>query len=281
MVKIIPILLGLACSYLVAIITNQVDFTSFNQLDASNILALPLKKAYFATFDLSAIITIVPIALATVMEHIGDMSAVSATTGINFFIKPGLHRSLMGDGLASMFAAFFGGPANTTYGENTGVLALTKVYDPLVTRLAAAFAVILSFFPVLSKAIETIPTAIIGGISMILYGMIAAVGVRNIVENKVDLTRSRNLIVAAAIFVIALGFNNNPLIFTLAGTQIRLSGIALAAIIGILLNAILPAKTTTLISISQKAKQKLSISRAPTQVTKVCTLESRSNKNSY
>lgn len=239
MIKIIPLLLGLIISYLFALVTGQVDLSSLAQ---QKMLALPVFPERFAQFDLSAIITIAPIALATMMEHIGDISAISATTGQNFIANPGLHRSLIGDGLATMVASFIGGPANTTYGENTGVLALTKVYDAKVVRIAAGFAVLLSFFPMISKAIETIPSAIIGGISLILYGMISAIGVRNVVENQVDLTKSRNLIIAAFILVCALGFANHPLVFHIAGTQIQLTGLAIASIVGILLNAILPGK---------------------------------------
>lgn len=189
---------------------------------------------------LSSIIAIVPIALATMMEHIGDISAISATTGKNFLADPGLHRTLLGDGLATSLASLFGGPANTTYGENTGVLALTKVYDPRVIRIAAYFAVGVSFFPPVSALISTIPSCIIGGISFVLYGMISAIGVRNVVENKVDFTKSRNLIVAAIILVSALGIGS--LTFTVGSVEITLTSLAIAAIVGILLNAILPGK---------------------------------------
>lgn len=239
MVKIIPILLGIVVSYIVAVLTKQVDFTAISH---EHIIGLPIFMDRMAIFDVSAIITIVPIALATIMEHIGDISAISATTGENYLVNPGLHRTLLGDGIATMFASIFGGPANTTYGENTGVLAITKVYDPLVTRIAAFMAIALSFFPFLSKAIETIPEAIIGGISLILYGMISSIGIRNMVENSVDLTKSRNLIVSAAILVCALGFADNPIKFEAFGTVIELSSIAIAAIVGIVLNAVLPGK---------------------------------------
>ena len=188
----------------------------------------------------SSIIAIVPIALATMMEHIGDISAISATTGNNFLADPGLHRTLLGDGLATSLASLFGGPANTTYGENTGVLALTKVYDPRVIRIAAFFAVGISFFPPVSALISTIPSCIIGGVSFVLYGMISAIGVRNVVENKVDFTKSRNLIVAAVILVAALGIGS--LTFSIGTVTITLTSLAIAAIVGILLNAILPGK---------------------------------------
>ena len=182
-----------------------------------------------------------PLALATMMEHIGDISAIGATTGKNYIAKPGLHRTLLGDGLATCLAAAFGAPANTTYGENTGVLALTKVYDPRVMQIAAVFAIILSCVPKVAFIIESIPTATIGGISFILYGMISAIGIRNVVENRVDFTRSRNTIIAALILVCALGFNSiGGISFTVFGATISLSGLAIASIVGIIVNAILP-----------------------------------------
>ena len=182
-----------------------------------------------------------PIALATMMEHIGDIAAISATTGKNYIREPGLNKTLLGDGLATSMAGLLGGPANTTYGENTGVLALTKIYDPRVMRIAALFAILMSFSPKFDAVINTVPTAIIGGVSFILYGMISAIGVRNVVENQVDFTNSRNLIIAAVILVSALGFNSlGGLTFQVAGVSITLSGLAIAAIVGILLNAILP-----------------------------------------
>ena len=182
-----------------------------------------------------------PIALATMMEHIGDISAIGATVGKNYIKDPGLHRTLTGDGLATTIASLFGAPANTTYGENTGVLALSKVYDPKVIRLAAIFAVLLSFSPKFAAVINSLPTAIIGGISFVLYGMISAIGVRNVVESKVDFTKSRNLIVAAIILVTALGLTGGAS-FTIGGVTITLSALACASIAGIVLNAILPGK---------------------------------------
>ena len=176
------------------------------------------------------------------MEHVGDMAAISATTGKNYISDPGLHRTLLGDGLATSISALCGGPANTTYGENTGVLALTKVYDPKVMEIAAVFAVLLSFLPKFGAVIETIPSAIIGGVSFMLYGMISAIGVRNVVENKVDFTQSRNLIIAAVILVSALGFSSTGgITFVLPGDlSVNLSGLAIAAIAGIVLNVIIP-----------------------------------------
>ena len=238
MIKIIPIMLGIMVSYVFAMIMGEVDFAS---IATAKIWEFPVHPASFAKFDISAVITIVPIALATMMEHIGDISAIGATTGKNYIASPGLHRTLIGDGLATSLSALFGGPANTTYGENTGVLALTKVYDPIVMEIAAVFAIILSFFPVVANLISSIPAAIIGGVSLILYGMISAIGIRNVVENHIDFTQSRNLIIAAVILVSALGLNGiGGISFAVAGTTITLSGLAVAAISGILLNAILP-----------------------------------------
>ncbi len=238
MIKIIPILLSVVITYIVACFTGDV---SLSAVASAKIIGSPIIPSSFAKFDISAIITIMPIALAAMMEHIGDISAISATTGNNYIEDPGLHRTLLGDGLATSFAGFIGGPANTTYGENTGVLALTKVYDPAIVRLAAFIAIILSFVPKFDAIVNSIPPAIIGGISLILYGMISAVGVRNIVENQIDFTQSRNLIIAAVILVSALGFSSTGgITFAVAGTTVSLSGLAIAAILGITLNAILP-----------------------------------------
>ncbi|MBQ4045911.1 MAG: uracil-xanthine permease, partial [Lachnospiraceae bacterium] len=176
---------------------------------------------------------------ATMMEHIGDMSAISATVGENFLEEPGLHRTLIGDGLATSLSALFGGPANTTYGENTGVLELSRVFDPRVIRIAASYAIILAFIPKFAAVISSLPASLIGGVSFILYGMISAIGIRNIVENQVDLTNSRNLIIAAVILVCGLGFSSG-LTFTVGGTSITLTALAIASIAGVLLNAILP-----------------------------------------
>ncbi|MEA5010836.1 MAG: uracil-xanthine permease family protein [Angelakisella sp.] len=237
MIKIIPIILGIAASYIVALLTGAIDFSQI--ANASYFAPAPITMA---KFDVSSVLTIMPIALAAMMEHIGDMAAISATVGKNYIADPGLARTLVGDGLATSLSGFFGGPANTTYGENTGVLALTKVYDPKVVQIAAVVAVLLSFIPKFDAVVNTIPAAIIGGISLILYGMISAIGVRNVVENQVDFTKSRNLIIAAVILVSALGFNavGGVTIVSTANLTISLSGLAIAAILGIGLNAILP-----------------------------------------
>ena len=234
MIKIIPILLGVVIPYVVAAVLGMVDFTG---VAAEQVIGLP--HFVFAKFDITAILVMAPIAVAAMMEHIGDISAISATCQRNYIEDPGLHRTLLGDGLATAVAGLFGGPANTTYGENTGVLALSRVYDPNVVRLAAVYAVVLSFSPMFDALVNSIPAAIVGGVSFILYGMISAVGIRNVVENKVDLTNSRNLIIAAVILVCGLGFSGG-ITFYVGGTAITLTAMAIAAIAGVALNAILP-----------------------------------------
>lgn len=246
MIRIIPVLMGVAGSYLLAACFGMVDFTSVRE---AAWIGLPFKmeNTAFHVFKdpewglvLTAIITIIPISLATMMEHIGDMCAISSTTEINYLEDPGLHRTLMGDGLATALASMFGAPANTTYGENTGVLNLTKVFDPRVIRIAAVLAIIFSFCPKFAAIVSVMPAATIGGVSLVLYGMISAVGVRNLVENKVDLTYSRNLLIAALILVLAIGINYGP--GSIVMGKISLSGLAVAALVGIIMNAFLPGK---------------------------------------
>ena len=245
MFKIIPILMGVVISYAVALFMNMIGISNpdgsaildFSAIASAGIVGIP--PIQICKFDVTAILVMAPIAIATMMEHVGDMSAISATVGENYLADPGLHRTLLGDGLATSLAGFLGGPANTTYGENTGVLELSRVHDPRVIRIAAVFAIIISFIPKVSAIISTMPASIIGGVSFMLYGMISAIGVRNVVENKVDLTKSRNLIIAGVIFVCGLGFSSG-LTFTIGGTSITLTALAIAAIAGIVLNIILP-----------------------------------------
>ena len=245
MFRIIPILMGVVVSYVVALILHLCGVTNpdgtailnFAGVASASFVGLP--PFQICKFDITGILVMAPIALATMMEHIGDMSAISATVGSNFIADPGLHRTLIGDGLATALSAAFGGPANTTYGENTGVLELSHVHDPRVIRIAAVFAIVLSFIPKVSEIIGSMPSAIIGGVSIMLYGMISAIGVRNVVENQVDFTKSRNLVIAAVILVCGLGFSSG-LTFNVGGTSITLTGLAIAAIAGIVLNAILP-----------------------------------------
>ncbi len=245
MLKIIPILLGVVISYALALVMNAMGMTNadgsaildFAGVSSASFLGFP--PFQICKFDLTAILVMAPIAIASMMEHIGDMSAISATVGENFIKDPGLHRTLIGDGLATSLSGLFGGPANTTYGENTGVLELSRVHDPRVIRLAAFYAIILSFIPKVAEIIASMPSAIVGGVSFILYGMISAIGVRNVVENKVDFTKSRNLIIAAVILVSGLGFTDG-LTFNVFGASVTLTSLAIAAIAGIVLNLILP-----------------------------------------
>ena len=251
MVKIVPIIIGVIGSYVLAGILGRVDFTAVKE---AGWIGLPVhwnQTGFWALSDgdvsllITSVITIMPIALATIVEHIGDVSAISSTVEKNFIKDPGLHRTLLGDGLATIMAALFGAPANTTYGENTGVLALTKVYDPLVVRMAALFAILFSFSPKFAAVIGCMPTATCGGVSLVLYGMISAVGVRNIVETRVDFAKSRNVIIAALILVLSIGINYSAagsVGFTVGDLSISFSGIAVGALTGIILNAILPGK---------------------------------------
>lgn len=254
MVKIIPIIIGVGASVLAAVLLGAAgvegifDADKIQALKEADLLGLPIQmdRTVFAIFKdcdtnllLNAMIGIMPLAIATMMEHIGDLSAISSTVGKKYLEEPGLHRSLIGDGVATTVASLFGAPANTTYGENTGVLALTKVFDPMVIRLAAVIAILFSFSPKFAALVSLMPTATIGGVSLILYGMISAVGIRNLIENQVDFTQSRNVIVAALMMVCALGFSGG-LSFSVFGATITLSGLAIAALVGIILNAILP-----------------------------------------
>ncbi len=275
MIKIVPILLGVVGSYVVAAIFGQVDFAKvadakwiglpFNFMQdtvvglfsqAETVLAdgtTQMVSTFNPSLLISSILIMVPISLATMIEHVGDMCAISSTVGENYVADPGLHRSLMGDGVATSVAALFGAPANTTYGENTGVLALTKVYDPKVVRIAAFLAILFSFCPKFAALVSCMPAATIGGVSLILYGMISAVGVRNIVENQVDFTKSRNIIIAALIMGLTLGINfsgnlgadtvngiSGAIAFNIGRVTIKLSGLAVGALVGIILNAVLP-----------------------------------------
>ena len=253
MIKIVPILLGVIVSYAFAAVTGNVDFSAIADAPWIGLpviwentgLSIFTEGSVDAGLLLTAIITIVPISFATMMEHVGDISAIGGTVGKNFIEDPGLHKTLIGDGIGTSIASLFGAPANTTYGENTGVLALTKVYDPFVVRLAACCAMVLSFCPKFAAVIEIMPAATIGGVSIILYGMISAIGIRNMVENKTDFQQSRNIIIAALIIGLALGINFSDagaVSFMIGSMSVNLSGLAVASIVGIVLNAILPGR---------------------------------------
>ena len=261
MVKIVPILIGVVVSYLTAIILGngcgmQGAAVDFSKIAAAPWIGLPFawNETALSVFGnsgdnvgriVSAIVAVVPLCAATLMEHVGDISAIGSTVNRNFFRDPGLHRTLLGDGLATFVAALFGAPANTTYGENTGVLSLSKVYDPRVIRIAAVIAILLSFCPKFAAVIATLPGPTVGGVSFVLYGMISAVGVRNLVEHQVDFSKARNMLICAITIVCALGISFSPakgINFTIGSIGFTLSGLAVGALMGILLNAILPGK---------------------------------------
>ena len=252
MIKVIPILMGVIVSYVCAIVMGEVDFSGVASADWIGLPVL-MENTVFGLanpgFDsglaITAIITIMPLAFATMIEHIGDISAISSTCNRNYIAEPGLHRTLLGDGLATILASLFGAPANTTYGENTGVLALTRVFDPRVVRLAACFAIVFSFCPKFAAVIGAMPASVIGGVSLILYGMISAVGVRNLIENRVDFLKSRNIIIAALILVLSIGIaysTAGAIIIPAGNITISLSGLAIGSLVGIILNVILPYK---------------------------------------
>ena len=252
MIKVIPILMGVIVSYVCAIVMGEVDFSGVASADWVGLPVL-MENTVFGLanpgFDsglaITAIITIMPLAIATMIEHIGDISAISSTCNRNYIAEPGLHRTLLGDGLATILASLFGAPANTTYGENTGVLALTRVFDPRVVRLAACFAIVFSFCPKFAAVIGAMPASVIGGVSLILYGMISAVGVRNLIENRVDFLKSRNIIIAALILVLSIGIaysTAGAIIIPAGNITISLSGLAIGSLVGIILNVFLPYK---------------------------------------
>lgn len=252
MVKIIPILIGVVVSYAAAAVMGEVDFSGVAEaawvglpFSWDNTVFSLFGPGFDAGLAITAIITIMPLAFATMIEHIGDISAISSTCERNFIANPGLHRTLLGDGLATILASLFGAPANTTYGENTGVLALTRVFDARVVRIAACCAIVLSFSPKFAAMIGAMPSCVIGGVSLVLYGMISAVGVRNLVENHVDFQKSRNVLVAAIVLVLSIGIAYSAagaITFEVSGIVISLSGLAIGSLAGIILNAILPGK---------------------------------------
>ena len=252
MVKIIPILIGVVVSYAAAAAMGEVDFSGVAEaawvglpFSWDNTVFSLFGPGFDAGLAITAIITIMPLAFATMIEHIGDISAISSTCERNFIANPGLHRTLLGDGLATILASLFGAPANTTYGENTGVLALTRVFDARVVRIAVCCAIVLSFSPKFAAVIGAMPSCVIGGVSLVLYGMISAVGVRNLVENHVDFQKSRNVLVAAIVLVLSIGIAYSAagaITFEVSGIVISLSGLAIGSLAGIILNAILPGK---------------------------------------
>ena len=238
--QMVPVLVGVGAACLLGLLLGRVDLSPVREAPW---FALPAFAP--ATLEWGAVLLIAPVALVTVMEHIGDILTNGRVVGKDFFVKPGLHRTLLGDGLATSLAGLLGGPANTTYSENTGVLAVTRVYDPLVLRIAAGFAILLAFIPKLSALLQTLPQGVLGGISMLLFGMIASIGIRTLAEAEIDFTQSRNLIVVSAILVLGLGGAVANLgTVQVAGTAVplKVSGMALAALVGVVLNLLLPPR---------------------------------------
>lgn len=244
--KLVPILIGIASGYILCVILDLfgIFHMDYSAITNASIINIPyVTEGFFSLpkFSWTAILTIAPVALVTFMEHIGDITTNGAVVGKNFFADPGLHRTLLGDGLATAVAGFFGGPANTTYSENTGVLATTKNYNPRLLRLTAIFAIIFGFVGVLGGILETIPGPVKGGVEIMLFGMIASIGIRTLVEAKLDFTHSRNLAIVALILTTGLGFNAiGGLTFAIGSVTLSLSGLFVATVVGVIMNLILP-----------------------------------------
>ncbi len=240
--KLVPILISIIVGYFFAFILDTYAGTSFIDLEiVKNSSAIGISDDALEIlltapkFSITSMLSIAPIALVVFMEHIGDITTNGAVVGKDFFKDPGIHKSMLGDGVATIFAGLIGGPPNTTYGENTGVLAVTKVYDPKIIRLAAIFAIVLSMLGKVNGLIQSLPVPIMGGVSVILFGMIASIGIRTLKEAELDFSHSRNLIIASLIFVLGIGIDNLAL-----SSNLSISGLTVAAIIGVLLNKVLP-----------------------------------------
>ena len=234
--KLVPILISVILGYIVSIFLGMVDFTLIKEAGWIGLSSDALYSLVTVPeFSLTSILAIAPIALVVFIEHIGDITTNGAVVGKDFFANPGISRTLLGDGVATVVAGFLGGPANTTYGENTGVLAVTKVYDPSILRIAACYAIGLAFIGKFGVILQTIPAPVMGGISVILFGMIASVGMRTLIEAQLDFSHSRNLIISSLILVFGIGIDN-----IVVWRTVSLSGLAIAALIGVVLNKIFP-----------------------------------------
>lgn len=246
--KLIPILLGILTGYLFGVIFEFTGFTELIGADSMNFAQVGAAKWWalefqWPAFSIGAILTLAPVALVTFMEHIGDITSNGAVVGKDFYQDPGLHRTLLGDGVATMVAGLLGAPANTTYGENTGVLAVTKNYDPKVLRIAAVYAIVLGLIGKFGAILGTIPTAVLGGVSIVLFGMISAIGLRTLINAKIDFNHSRNMIIVALILVLGLGIGGIGGI-QLGNTGVSLSGLFVATVVGIVANLVLPLPKT-------------------------------------
>lgn len=236
--RMIPILVGVVVGYLVSLVGGQISREALDAVAAAPLIGLP--DFHAPAFDWRAVAIIAPVAVVTFIEHVGDVIVNGRVVGRNFLEKPGLSRTLFADGIANMSSAALGGPAATTYAENTGVLALTRVYDPRVIQIGAVFAVLFGCSPKLAAVLRSLPQGVLGGVSILLFGMIASVGIRTLAEAKIDFAHSRNLIIVSLILVLGLGGAAFPI--NVAGTELELHGMALAALVGIVANLILPAQ---------------------------------------
>lgn len=235
--QLVPILISVVVGYIASVFLGFVDLSGFSAIDFFTFSSPQIQEQLMTVpnFSLTNIIAIAPIALVVFIEHIGDITTNGAVVGKNFFENPGIHRTLLGDGIATVFAGLVGGPANTTYSENTGVLAVTKVYDPVILRIAALFAIIFSMSGHLAYLVQSIPVPVMGGVSIILFGMIASVGVRILITSKLDFAYSRNLLISAIILVLGIGIGELPI-----AQNLSVSGLAIAALVGIIVNQVLP-----------------------------------------
>jgi len=233
MIKLIPIFIAIGVAYIVAIIWGKVDFTAIGDSAWITIPQFTLPQ-----FSWQAILYMIPVAIAPIIEHVGDIYAIGGVCDKNFIEKPGLNRTLLGDGIATAVAGFFGGVPNTTYSEVTGAVTLTKVTNPFVLRIAAITAIVFAFVGKISGFLKTIPQSILGGIMLLLFGMIAAIGIKSLVESKTNISETRNQVIISVVLTIGIGGA------MLKSGNFSLGGIGLAAVVGIILNLILP-KTKT------------------------------------
>jgi len=249
--KVIPILMGFVVGYIYSLIIGLIDYST---VDWSQIIIFQDLGKTFSfyknlSFDLGVILSVVPIAIVTFMEHLGDIAANSTVCGKDFMVDPGIHRTLMGDGVGTFIAGALGGPPNTTYGENTAVLAITKNYNPKNIFYAAVMAVIFGSITIFGTAVSTIPSAVIGGASIVLFGMISAAGLRAMVDGKVDFSDTKNILVVSVILSLGLGLGAMSLAGDVTGNTayklmigaVEVSPLAIATLVGIILNLVIPA----------------------------------------
>ncbi len=238
---VIPVLIAMICGYATALVLGVIPHSALEAIASAKLFRLP--PFMFPKFNINAIILMAPVSFVTLAEHIGHVYVTNNVAGRDFTKNPGLHRSIMGDGVATMFAGLVGGPPNTTYGENIGVMAITKVYSVWVIGGAAIIAIVLSFIGPIAAIIENMPTPVMGGVSILLFGIIASSGFRIFVEDKIDFGKKKNLILSSVIIVLGIGGASIKFMFN--GSNVEISGVAMATLVGIILNLILPDKSKT------------------------------------